>query len=206
MVISSVTTTLSTITSVSSISSLTTTTASTSAINSPIISAPALTEMNKSDTSDGEGTVERAYHQYVSPSPVVEIHHSHESPNVRGALASTPITDSEATLTASENELASTQGITPGQRQDEELEINAGFYTPEETRKWINTQEDNESGQLSTQGITPGQRQEKEDMENSIEDTRKRDLQYSTEEEAENVFKLGFGAFRLFGKKPKKEK
>ena len=81
-------------------------------------------EDHLSDSSDGKGTIDDAYERlssYSSP-PRIEVHHSENSPNVKGAIANLESrVDSEVTWSASERE---DDLLTPGQRQNEDVGIS----------------------------------------------------------------------------------
>ena len=68
-----------------------------------------ITETNKkSDTSDGEGTINEAYDEYVTKTrnlTIADVHHRVNSQEIADAIA-TPVIEiqSEETITASENE------------------------------------------------------------------------------------------------------
>lgn len=84
------------------------------------------------DSTDGAGTVDRAYNLYVAAAPEIEVHHAENSQVLGNIVASSVINpDWEATLTASDME-EEDHLITPAQRTSDEMNLQSQDPTDED--------------------------------------------------------------------------
>ena len=84
------------------------------------------------DSTDGAGTVDRAYNLYVAAAPEIEVHHAENSQVLGNIIASSVINpDWEATLTASDME-EEDHLITPAQRTSDEMNLQSQDPTDED--------------------------------------------------------------------------